>query len=264
MIDTTPPVKGWIKDGSDKNNDMKFSSETAEVSSVWGGFSDPESGIVSYTLDVYINNALAQSFENGLNTDFVDYSLSLKHGDSIYVKLTTTNGAETPTVIESDGFVIDQTPPSVKYLHDTMDGRRYQSDSTELHLKWKFDDPESGLKEYRYYIEDFYQGQGHKFYPQGQGYVTIPVINNNITVDIVLQNLNMTNGHKYLVKVTAVNHADMPQSQESDGVIIDSTPPVLKKVYTYTVGDLSRFWLSCLDPLVLLPPKFKLFGFPIF
>jgi hypothetical protein len=54
--------------------------------------------------------------------------------------------------------------------------------STKLHLKWKFDDPESGLKEYRFYIEDFYQGQGHKFYPQGQGYVTIPVINNNITI----------------------------------------------------------------------------------
>jgi hypothetical protein len=40
----------------------------------------------------------------------------MKHGDSIYVKLTTTNGAETRTVIKSDGFVIDQTPPSVKYL----------------------------------------------------------------------------------------------------------------------------------------------------
>jgi hypothetical protein len=50
----------------------------------------------------------------------------------------------------------------------------------------------------------------------------------------------------------------MPQSQESDGVIIDSTPPVLKKVYIYTVGDLSRFWLSCLGPLVLLLPKLKL------
>jgi hypothetical protein len=122
-------------------------------------------------------------------------------------------------------------------------------------LKWKFDDPESGLKEYRFYIQDFYQGQSHKFYPQGQGYVTIPVINNNITADIVLQNLNMTSGHKYSVKVTAINHADMPQSQESDGVIIDSSPPVLKKVYTYTVGDLSQFWLSCLGPLVLLLPK---------
>jgi hypothetical protein len=111
------------------------------------------------------------------------------------------------------------------------------------------------LKEYRFYIQDFYQGQSHKFYPQGQGYVTIPVINNNITADIVLQNLNMTSGHKYSVKVTAINHADMPQSQESDGVIIDSSPPVLKKVYTYTVGDLSQFWLSCLGPLVLLLPK---------
>jgi hypothetical protein len=28
------------------------------------------------------------------------------------------------------------------------------------------------------------------------------------------------------------------------------------------VGDLSWFWLSCLGPLVLLLPKFKLFGFP--
>ncbi|XP_063447918.1 uncharacterized protein LOC134727466 [Mytilus trossulus] len=232
LIDTTAPVKGWIVDGNTgKYHDMNFSSETAEIASMWGGFSDPESGIVSYNLDVYINNKLSQTFHNELKTEFVDYSLSMKHGDHIYVKLTAKNGADISTVIRSDGFIIDQTPPIVKYLYDTEDGKHYQSNGTSLNLKWEFDDPESGMKEYRYYIEDFHQGQGQKFYPIGQEYITLPIAKKNITANVVLSNLNLLSGHKYSVKVVAINHADMPTSQESAGVMIDTTPPVLEKIY---------------------------------
>ncbi|XP_052073991.1 uncharacterized protein LOC127711867 [Mytilus californianus] len=232
LIDTTAPVKGWIVDGNiGKKHDMNFSSETAEVSSMWGGFSDPESGIVSYNLDVYINNKLSQTFDNGIKTEFVDYSLSMKHGDHIYVKLTAKNGADISSVMRSDGFTIDQTPPIVKYLYDTEDGKHYQSNGTRLNLKWEFEDPESGMKEYRYYIEDFHQGQGQKFYPKGQDYITLPITEKNITATVVLSNLNLLSGHKYSVKVVAINHADMPTSQESTGVMIDTTPPVLDKIH---------------------------------
>ncbi|VDI44467.1 Hypothetical predicted protein, partial [Mytilus galloprovincialis] len=228
LIDTTAPVKGWIVDGNiGKKHDMNFSSETAEVTSMWGGFSDPESGIVSYNLDIYINNKFSQTFHNGLKTEFVDYSLSMKHGDHIYVKLTAKNGADISTVIRSDGFIIDQTPPIVKYLYDTKDGKHYQSNNISLTFEWKFDDPESGMKEYRYYIEDFHQGQGQKFYPKGQDYITLPIVKKDITANVVLSNLDLQCGHKYSVKVVAINHADMPTSQESTGVMIDTSPPVI-------------------------------------
>ena len=127
MIDTTVPVKGWIVDGdAGHGHDMEFSSETAEVAAMWGGFSDPESGIVSYIVEVHINDDPPQSFDNGLKTKFVDYSLSMKHGDHVFIRLTAKNGADVTSIVDSNGFVIDQTPPVVKYLHDTEDGMHYQ------------------------------------------------------------------------------------------------------------------------------------------
>lgn len=86
------------------------------------------------------------------------------------------------------------------------------------------------MKEYRYYVEDFHQGIGIKFYPNDTDYVTLPVIKNKTKADIVLTGLNLNSGHKYSVKVTALNHADMPTSLQSRGVMIDSSPPDLEKV----------------------------------
>ena len=52
-VDLTPPLKGLVKDGKDPNVDEKYSSEAATVASTWKQFSDPESGIKSYQVDVY-------------------------------------------------------------------------------------------------------------------------------------------------------------------------------------------------------------------
>ena len=52
-VDVTPPLKGAVKDGKDPNIDEKYSSEASTVASTWQQFSDPESGIKGYHVDVY-------------------------------------------------------------------------------------------------------------------------------------------------------------------------------------------------------------------
>ena len=52
-VDTTPPLKGIVSDGIDPNTDIRYTSEPATVASTWKEFSDPESGIQSYVIDVY-------------------------------------------------------------------------------------------------------------------------------------------------------------------------------------------------------------------
>lgn len=42
--------------------------------------------------------------------------------------------------------------------------------------------------------------------------------------------LNMSKGHSYSAKVIAINNADMPISQESEGVMIDTSPPKIREV----------------------------------
>ena len=56
-VDVTPPLKGIVKDGNDPNSDEIYSSEASTVSCVWRGFSDPESGIKQYGVDVYRTSA---------------------------------------------------------------------------------------------------------------------------------------------------------------------------------------------------------------
>ena len=52
-VDTTPPVKGWIKDGDTPDVDILYTSDPATVATHWDGFSDPESQLKDFELEVY-------------------------------------------------------------------------------------------------------------------------------------------------------------------------------------------------------------------
>ena len=56
-VDVTPPLKGVVIDGNDPDSDEIYSSEPSTVSSAWRNFSDPESGIKRYNVDVYTTSA---------------------------------------------------------------------------------------------------------------------------------------------------------------------------------------------------------------
>ena len=46
----------------------------------------------------------------------------------------------------------------------------------------------------------------------------------------------MKNGRKYSIEVTALNAAGLGTKHESNGVIVDTTPPVLQNVRVYTMS----------------------------
>ena len=53
MVDTTAPVSGLVSDGASVDVDVQFTSDTGNISVTWSGFSDPESLIKTYSVDVY-------------------------------------------------------------------------------------------------------------------------------------------------------------------------------------------------------------------
>jgi hypothetical protein len=147
------------------------------------------------------------------------------------LRITAVNGAGMPTVISSDGFRIDQTPAIVKYLHDNIDGnKRYQSDDSKLRFRWDFEDQESGIRDYQYTIYQHQHGGKTPLWPDNRDHETSTVDGVDTARDVTVDHLSLINGAKYTVHVTAHNGALMPTIQESEGIVIDTTPPVIKKV----------------------------------
>lgn len=196
-------------------------------------FSDPESGIEAYSVDVKINGNVVETFNVGTADDFTDYSLSFNHGDSISVRLITTNGAGMSTVVESDGFVVDMTGPDVQYVRETNTGSQYQSDTHALNLQWFFTDVESGMRDYKYTVFAHKRGNTIPIYPLNKDFEIIQDSSEGdekgqpVSVTI---NQTLSSGTRYTVKVSAINNAGMPTSQESTGVMVDMTPPQIVKV----------------------------------
>ncbi|XP_019614832.1 PREDICTED: uncharacterized protein LOC109462715, partial [Branchiostoma belcheri] len=227
-VDLTPPEAGWLKDGDTIGQDLKYSSSPATVSGNWGGFTDPESGIQQYTIAVLrkpkhqVEDEVIHASESvGMTTSFRWHHFHLHQGDQVFVNLNVTNRALGVTTLQSDGFVLDLTPPVLKYLRDGLDpdkDAQYSSSTTELTANWKFVDEETGVD----YIElQVYQKHGGTRSPLGE----------SVTLDGAAQNwtsteaLSLNIGALYTVKVHAINAAGLTAVHETDGVLIDPTPP---------------------------------------
>ncbi|XP_046568758.1 uncharacterized protein LOC124277142 [Haliotis rubra] len=225
LVDITPPLLGFVQDGPDIVNDVEFSSQTATIESAWANFTDPESHVQEYTMMVYVNDELKKKFHIGSMTSYTDHTIDTKHKDHVRVQVTATNGAGLETQADSNGYMVDETPPNMMYIQDSQTGK-YQSDSSHLGVKWYFTDEESGILEYRYTIFEKIGGQKKKFWPKDETFAVIEVEK----ADIQLDSLPLTNGAQYTTSVTALNNALLATSVESSGVVIDTTPPTVKKV----------------------------------
>ncbi|CAH1783351.1 unnamed protein product, partial [Owenia fusiformis] len=131
LVDMTNPVRGWMKDGLDKDIDRNFTSKTASVLVNWGGFEDPESGIDDYSLAVYRRRLSGGTDEmsiihqpesvGGTVNSINWHHFHHHHGDFLYVEMQTTNGAGSTITTTSSGVTVDLTAPEVQYLGDGVE-----------------------------------------------------------------------------------------------------------------------------------------------
>ncbi|XP_062588035.1 uncharacterized protein LOC134249704 [Saccostrea cucullata] len=231
LVDKTPPLPGFAVDGPSLLKDTSFSSETATKSVTWENFTDPESGIEKYYVSVFINDAKIKKFDSTIETSFIDHSVSMKHNDKVYFKVESINKAGLSSDVRTNGYIVDHTPPYLISIQDNENGERYQADDNLLKLRWEFEDTESGIKEYRYAVFEYFHGTKRRFWPKMGMFLTIFPSANSGPVAVDFDEQNLVAGAKYSVHVTAVNKAELSTSHESDGVIIDPTPPVISKVH---------------------------------
>nr|XP_006817933.1 PREDICTED: uncharacterized protein LOC100377080 [Saccoglossus kowalevskii] len=266
LYDATPPIEGELRDGLDPNIDMSYSSELATVSANWNGYSDPESGIGEYDVSVYRRHA---DFDNGTesilkssmqlihvvtsltpDTDHINWHhFHLHHGDFVYVELDAVNQADNPTTTQSDGFTIDVTNPIMHFLGDGINAgvdRQYTSSTSELSANWEFQDPESGIDHYKLAVYQTQGGTRRQIYPQDRTKsLSISPDQNDWTSD---NPLTLLTGRHYSIRVTAVNGAGLSTVHDTDGVIVDPTPPRMRKIF---VGVLAGESEEIFDGFVL-------------
>jgi len=152
----------------------------------------------------------------------------------VHVQVFGVNGAELEVGVNSDGFLVDLTPPVMTEMADTREGNRYQSDNTALNLRWNFEDWESGIKLYKVQILESYHGIKQTFWPVSGSYNETKPLNPNYgQMQVAINGLTMKDGRVYSLHVSAINQAHLTTAHETNGVTIDTTPPSTPKVCVY-------------------------------
>ncbi|XP_070574642.1 uncharacterized protein [Ptychodera flava] len=240
LYDATPPESGWIKDGLNPDEDMVFSSEPSTVSANWDGFSDPESNIKEYSVTVWRKHAdtgnatypttiIHDAESVSSSSNFINWHhFHLHEGDFVYVELEAINNALGGTDVSSDGFTIDITEPILYFLGDGSTpgiDRRFTASTNQLSANWEFQDFESGIDHYKLSVYETFGGTRRQIYPFGEPYETL---GKTSTIWTSTEELSLKTGGHYEVRVSAVNGAGLTNVQDTNGVIVDPSPPVMR------------------------------------
>ncbi|XP_078573994.1 uncharacterized protein LOC144860567 isoform X3 [Branchiostoma floridae x Branchiostoma japonicum] len=240
MYDATPPEEGWVKDGLDPNHDVTYSSELASVSAIWGDFRDPESDIADYEVTVWRQHAtngnssadtaphiIHEATSVGKEANSINWHhFHLHNGDFVYVVVNVSNGAGSVVLTESDGYTLDTTAPEMGFIGDGSQAGtdlQYSPSVTNLSVNWEFEDAESGLDHYKLAVFQHHGGSRLQIHPaQKNDWV---IVEGSAAGWTNSEPLNLVPGARYSVRVSAVNRAGLTTTHDTDGVIVDPTPP---------------------------------------
>jgi len=224
IVDIEVPMAGSVFDGSGQDEELVYSFTTLE--SNWSGFSDTVSGIqhYEYAIGTEIDSfSLVNWTSVGLDTFFIDSSLTLISGETYYVSVRATDLVEnTSAVTTSNGitvqpFIPTNTEPFDGSISEDLD---WQQDSTTLFSSWQSDDN----YEIAYYEYSFGTAVGDSN--------IVTWTENGTNTDVTISSLSLKNGTTYFVNIRAYE-IDGNQSTmvTSDGLTIDFTPPEIGIVY---------------------------------
>ena len=240
VVDTTPPNvrKARVIDG-DTGADIDFQANRTAMSAEWEGFEDLESGIKFYEFAISRNRAGVPdvtAFQNvGLQTEATAAGLSLQE-DVFYVLVCAVNFAGLRKCISSDGVLIDHSPPSKGVVHDGIlePDLKYQSSLKSMAANWEgIWDLQSGIEKFEWAI-----GTSSNDKSSAMPYTDVGLSTHVRTEDP----LSLSGGQKYIVHLRITNQGDAVTEIESDGVIVDDTPPQPSTVFPGFVGDAGWYY----------------------
>ncbi|XP_028399178.1 uncharacterized protein LOC114522645 isoform X2 [Dendronephthya gigantea] len=227
LVDTSPPVSGRVTDGQNRE-DVTYQRETNILHASWSGFYDNETSIHHYELGFGTSENISdiQPFTDvGLVTSSASSNLlvsELRNGVKYYARVVGFNTLGIPSKIAtSSGVLIDSTPPT--FLLPVSDGvypypeLNYITQESWLAVSWTCDDTDSGLM---YTFVGFGTQPGDV---DVASYQRVLPYQSSYT----LKNISLSHGYRYFATVKCINRVGLQNSLSSDGVTVDSTPPLL-------------------------------------
>ena len=174
--------------------------------------------------------------------------LSLEAGSPYRIALRGTNAAGLQAVIETNGFIPDNTPPycegRVIDVSDEMDTSDvdFVRELKSIQAKWKCSDPESNIRS---------QIVGVGTYPGGddiRAFEKLDILPQT-TIDSVffvqIPNITIFVKVRYHVTIKIINGAGLKKTISSDGILIDLTPPTVAPLYIKDgMGEMDKNYTS--------------------
>ena len=248
VYDNTPPSPVYVRDG-----DYQEANKTLFVTF---RFVDTESSIQAYKVQVWageLNTTSVEiygsfSFNGSFTGATLPLSKELNSGKTYYANVTSVNGVGLEATEQSDGFVVDTTPPLCSKVWDGKDSyeddTEYAPNSHRFIISWVCYDKESPIVGYRFSVKEM---ETNKY--------TIPFYTLKMSINssgsaIITGAGRMTTkleeGRSYASGIEIVNAVGLTTVSWTNGVVIDSTPPVVSniKLAFYPQGDsLKAKWL---------------------
>ena len=211
----------------------------------WPSFQDYESGVSRYSVRVLVNGQEVSSETlEGTQLRYQRATFQFSQGDMVLVEVRGFNGAGGSAVVFSPPTVtVDLTPPQVSAVVDgpsTSEDLDYQSVSDSLTVSWLAQEDLSSITSITAVVYQDRAGQRTRFFPVLPDDNVVLSTNQNTAT---IADLHLVSGARYQVAVTFINGAGLATTYETNGVVVDLTPPTLMAVnimdtaYTDTGSD---------------------------
>ncbi|XP_065178155.1 uncharacterized protein LOC135808850 [Sycon ciliatum] len=232
LVDPSPPDAGWITLGtSSRPLDLFISSRTLLEAS-WHGFMDKESPGLRYSWAVGSRPGGSSDLMAYTDVKSLTYgraSVNLADGDMVFISVVARNDADLSTLVTSPGFLVDTSAPSPGVVYDgdnTVDvddvfnDADYTDRADRMLCRWAgFADPQSQLAEYSLAVGTCRQCT------DVQSWMSV-----GLRTAYSRNDLPLRSGRTYYCRIRACNSARLCTEAVSDGITVDTTPPIIGNV----------------------------------
>ena len=254
LSDSEAPKDGIVLYGRGLT-DAQYQSYSTLYRAHWYGFTD-FSGIETIYLGLSskpISTVCDVKKEDIVpaNTNYhVLFELNLTSGQKYYSCLKLVDRAEKSAFFQSNGMLVDSSPPLPGFVTDGRPGEELdvQIESSVLRVSWvNFKEQETRIVSYQLAFGTFPGGK------DAQDFTEVGLVNTAASSKLKVSQL--TSGQRYYASVIAYNVLGMPSVMvNSNGVLVDFTAPVFLRPasdgndpnqdlsYT-TAGSLSVTWI---------------------
>lgn len=221
LVDSTAPTDGVVIVGN--TLETKYLRKDESLIADWSGFADHESGLSHFEWAVCKagsrDDCITPFVDVGLMATIENSALDIKPGISYVLIVRAHNKVGLFRETESNQFILDGTPPTAGTVYDGSSDRNdleLQSSTSEISANWSpFTDSNGRITLYEMCVGT-----------EQEKCDVSDFVSLGIALKGSIHGLSLNHTRRYFVTVRATNEAGYSTMATSNGVLVDSTPPV--------------------------------------